>query len=135
MGASRIRWITAAFLTLAASCTFPEYKGFVNSDAGARDAQTQETGVMEGGTPSCSTQDGGCSVPTCNNRMKDGKETDIDCGGNCAPCGEAKACSTGSDCLSGACTGGACTPPLTNEECKAGPDCASLICREGKCQI
>jgi hypothetical protein len=43
--------------------------------------------------------------------MKNGKETDVDCGGpDCAKCANTKACGVASDCLSGTCTGGACQP-------------------------
>lgn len=48
--------------------------------------------------------------PTCGNGIKDGAETDIDCGGGqCAACRAGLACAAGSDCRSGVCTaGGVC---------------------------
>jgi hypothetical protein len=46
---------------------------------------------------------------TCSNGVRDGHETDVDCGGGaCAPCTAGKMCSAGSDCVSGDCTNGAC---------------------------
>lgn len=40
---------------------------------------------------------------TCNNGVKDGEESDIDCGGYCNPCELGQQCLTGSDCASGDC--------------------------------
>src|SRR3954453_11285745 len=31
-------------------------------------------------------------TPSCTDRQKDGTETDVDCGGGCAPCGLSKGC-------------------------------------------
>jgi hypothetical protein len=33
----------------------------------------------------------------------DGSETDVDCGGPCAPCAQGKACNVNADCASGSC--------------------------------
>ena len=53
---------------------------------------------------------GYCSVPwPCNNKMKDGQETDVDCGGPAArPCVNGKACVKDDDCWSRKCLGGRC---------------------------
>ena len=46
---------------------------------------------------------------TCSDQIKNGGETDIDCGGpNCAACAQGKACVAGSDCSTGVCTNGIC---------------------------
>jgi hypothetical protein len=50
-------------------------------------------------------------VPTCNDGMKNGNETDVDCGGSCLPskqCGNALMCNNGPDCISGVCTTNIC---------------------------
>ena len=45
--------------------------------------------------------------PTCSDAVKNGKETDVDCGGPlCAQCASGKGCSTSSDCYSGMCVNG-----------------------------
>ena len=45
-----------------------------------------------------------CAVATCIDGMKNGSETDIDCGGSCAAnCGSGKQCIVNSDCQSGLC--------------------------------
>jgi hypothetical protein len=50
-----------------------------------------------------------CSkVPRCFDRIKDGIETDVDCGGNCAPCLASKSCIVDSDCITRICYLGVC---------------------------
>lgn len=56
-----------------------------------------------------------CYPASCRNMVKDGSETDVDCGGStCPDCAQGKVCLTGGDCLSGVCTPGiptgACGP-------------------------
>jgi len=49
------------------------------------------------------------SLPSCTDLLRNGSETDVDCGGTCpAKCNESKACSAHSDCQSGICVSGAC---------------------------
>jgi len=59
------------------------------------------------------------------NGVKDGDETDVDCGGDdCAPCQMGQQCTLGSDCRRGTCTSDTCTSynstcvrePLTDDE-------------------
>lgn len=53
---------------------------------------------------------GKCQAVGCSNLIKDGLETDIDCGGGgCPKCGSGQACLVGSDCTSGTCTGSFCS--------------------------
>ncbi len=48
-------------------------------------------------------------VDSCHNNLLDVDETDIDCGGNCMPCGLGKACDSNSDCVIIAeCVNGTC---------------------------
>lgn len=54
-----------------------------------------------------------CATNLCLDGKKDGKETDIDCGGGtCLKCGGKKSCSGGGDCLSGQCNAGRCVGAL-----------------------
>jgi hypothetical protein len=48
-------------------------------------------------------------VALCGNHVKDGDETDVDCGGSCGPCADGKVCLAGQDCANQVCTGGVCT--------------------------
>lgn len=47
--------------------------------------------------------------PHCSNQLKDGDETDVDCGGSCAKCVNGKVCNAASDCENGQCENGRCT--------------------------
>ncbi len=59
---------------------------------------------------------------TCQDGVKNGLETDIDCGGACADCGTNKACSKGTDCVSGVCRSRVCKAPACNDAVKNGPE-------------
>ena len=45
----------------------------------------------------------------CKDGIKNGAETDVDCGGTCASkCSVGQACAIAADCLTGACSAGVC---------------------------
>jgi hypothetical protein len=53
--------------------------------------------------------DAGPGGLSCSNGVKDGDETDVDCGGaTCPACANAKSCNAASDCISNTCTAGKC---------------------------
>jgi hypothetical protein len=87
-----------------------------------------------------------CMAATCADGLKDGVETDVDCGGNvCNACANKLACGSGSDCMSSTCANGTCVAQHctdtfgpdagmvevgeTDTDC-GGPDCAP--CGQGK---
>lgn len=89
---------------------------------------------------------GACSkstatTPDCNNHIKDGSETDIDCGGSmCMACNSDMRCKVDHDCLSllcnsdGKCSAPSCSDGILNGsesdvDC-GGPDCDP--CASGK---
>ncbi|MDB4935038.1 MAG: hypothetical protein JWP87_2010 [Labilithrix sp.] len=101
-----------------------------------------------------------CTAPACNDNVFNGTETDVDCGGSCAPankCADAKGCAAGTDCTSGVCSpiaqicvaplcgdgvkngdetdvdcGGACaTKCAVAQSCAANGDCATGACDVG----
>lgn len=47
--------------------------------------------------------------PSCTDGMKNATETDVDCGGSCAPCDIDKSCQQGTDCANGQCLVGLCS--------------------------
>ena len=53
------------------------------------------------------------TAPSCSDRVTNGAETDVDCGGKtgCAPCAIGLGCQVPADCASGACRDGRCAPP------------------------
>jgi hypothetical protein len=56
--------------------------------------------------------EGACEVPAitdhCVDRVLDGDETDIDCGGSCGACPGGATCASDDDCQTGRCDGGVC---------------------------
>ncbi|MCA9546920.1 MAG: hypothetical protein KC613_21085, partial [Myxococcales bacterium] len=57
-------------------------------------------------------QNGACQFPACNDNVRNGTETDVDCGGNtCGDCVAGRACLVAGDCVSSVCTGGVCQAP------------------------
>ncbi len=93
----------------------------------------------------------------CSNRLKDGDESDTDCGGSCKKgCGKDKLCRKDADCESRLCSdgkcgkascsdgmknqdetdidcGGSCKKCAEGDSCKKESDCSSGICTEGVC--
>ena len=58
--------------------------------------------------------------PHCRNAVKDGDETDKDCGGSCPDkCAIGRRCGDDDDCRSGVCAGGTC------RECRSSDTCAA----------
>ena len=52
------------------------------------------------------------ATPACDDGLHNGTETDVDCGGGCAPCLTHRACVVPADCAEGRCVGGQCALPL-----------------------
>jgi len=124
-------------------------------------------GNFSGGTVTC-TKDckynlSQCISNTCTNGKKDNTESDLDCGGNCQPCGLNMTCFSNSDCASKVCgslfkcvagttdtcnnnkfdnssetdvdCGGTCQPCALDKNCLTNTDCASNFCTDGKCSV
>jgi alpha-tubulin suppressor-like RCC1 family protein len=98
-------------------------------------------------------------MAACGDTVKNGNETDIDCGGpDCGPCKDGLACTGTTDCVSGVCTTGVCAVPTCTDTvkngtetdadcgggacptcddgkaCGAAADCTSGVCTGGVCQ-
>ena len=98
-----------------------------------------------------------CVAAQCNDAVKNGNETDVDCGGgSCPPCGFNKICGSDNDCVGQSCVGGHCAASCTDgqknggetdvdcggacatkctsgESCGVDGDCANNSCIGGKC--
>lgn len=82
---------------------------------------------------------GTCTTPavTCFDRTLDGDETDLDCGGSCAPCSTGGSCTSAADCESHECNG-TCAAPTCFDGVRDGfetdVDCGSQCgsCASGK---
>ncbi|MCB9734948.1 MAG: hypothetical protein H6745_20365 [Deltaproteobacteria bacterium] len=96
---------------------------------------------------------------SCSNSLKDGTETDVDCGGSCGPCTAGQVCSVNGDCTSFNCNlesrcvapscsdgirngtetavdcGGSCTLDCADGlGCNSNGDCVSGKCTQNVCQ-
>jgi outer membrane protein assembly factor BamB len=95
---------------------------------------------------------------SCTDGVRDGKETDVDCGGGACPaCPDGKGCLLGSDCVDKVCSGGSCVPPSCTDQvkngtetdvdcggscspcgfgktCRQNADCKGMVCTGGACQ-
>ena len=115
-----------------------------NADGGAGAGGRLETGMR----------------PLCMDGIRNGEETDIDCGGTtCAPCALRDTCSVDTDCVAGAactagvclaatcsdtvlsgmetdvdCGGPECLPCEAGESCAADTDCVSGACTGAVCE-
>ena len=66
-----------------------------------RCASLCDTGVCRGGA---------CQPARCDDRVRNGTETDVDCGGSCPDCALCQTCATSGDCAAGTCSAaGRCT--------------------------
>ena len=97
-----------------------------------------------------------CMGPTCTDGVKNGTETDVDCGGGCPKtCALDQGCLADADCKGGKCAGNKCAPTCSdgvkdNAEtdvdcgstcppcapgghCGAAADCSSQVCAAGTC--
>ena len=65
-----------------------------------------------------------CLAPACNDGVKNGLETDIDCGGpSCGKCGDGKRCNFNAECTSGVCgAGNICSAPTCTDGVKNGSE-------------
>jgi len=89
-----------------------------------------------------------CQASTNTDGVRNGDETDVDCGGASGPsCGLGKSCTTNENCASGLCTdfkcaaggssadcGGALPKCADGKPCGAGSDCESGVCEGGTCK-
>ncbi len=102
------------------------------------------------------TQGNTCAPAACGDSVKNGAETDVDCGGpTCPDCAIGKNCLVASDCASASCVsnkcaascfdglvnqtesdvdcGGPCDPCNFGQDCNVASDCTSNFCSADKC--
>ncbi len=107
---------------------------------------------------SCTLAQNTCLAPSCNDRVKNGTEADVDCGGICPACADGASCLVNSDCgpasactsrkcvltcgdgvqngneTSTDCGGGICPVCADGLACRANSDCgASSVCKALTC--
>ncbi len=133
----------------------------VHATAGSTAAATSGSGGSgAGAATSSSSAGGGMAMPNCGDKLQNGAETDVDCGGTCPlKCAEGKSCKVNADCDKGTCANGKCQMPATctdqkqdgtetdvdcggtcpmkcadGKGCQTGGDCVSGACMSNKCQ-
>jgi hypothetical protein len=86
-----------------------------------------------GGGSGATTASSSTGGPTCTDGMKNGVETDKDCGGGtCNPCPNGEGCIVGPDCLSKQCQGGTCVAFSCTDKVKNGSE-TDVDCGGGTC--
>jgi hypothetical protein len=80
---------------------------------------------------------GGCLIylnPACDDNIRNGDETDFDCGGSCGPCDIGSRCKLDADCDEGLCKSGTCEPfacaNSTRDNQETDVDCGGGECRK-----
>ncbi len=133
----------------------------INGDVGAKTDASVDVG------PECTVgtdcvsgvcEGGECLDARCADGLKNGSETDLDCGGSCSPCEVGMICGENNDCDVGACTnrickapscldelkngnesdldcGGDCPPCALESRCDTNADCESAACIEETCEL
>ena len=77
-----------------------------------------------------------CAAPANNDGVKNGSETDVDCGGSSGiACGYNLICAVDSDCKSAECNSGLCAKSTTGEACATGVDCLGANCASSLCSV
>jgi hypothetical protein len=69
-------------------------------------------------TPCASGRCVGAIVDHCDDRQRDGDESDVDCGGSCSPCPGGASCALPADCQSQSCIAGRCAAPSCTDGVK-----------------
>ncbi|MEW5847248.1 MAG: fibrinogen-like YCDxxxxGGGW domain-containing protein [Myxococcota bacterium] len=99
-----------------------------------------------------------CQAPACTDGVRNGDETDVDCGGSCGVCALGQTCRVDADCELDTCQQGLCVLPLCvnglrdllevdvdcggpcapcgdGAYCFNGGDCRSFVCRGSHCAV
>ncbi len=70
-------------------------------------------------------------LPTCSDGIRNGSESDIDCGGGTCPrCAATKTCASRNDCISALCTGTTCRACIVNDDCGTDANPTPCKCNE-----
>jgi hypothetical protein len=80
-------------------------------------------------TSACKLDSSGCKAPTCTDTVKNGDETDADCGGGCPlTCDNSKGCGGPADCHSASCASGTCADATACSSTCTGGNCVGGRC-------
>lgn len=106
---------------------------FKAQDVAGNDSATLKVEPGGGVVPVTATLLGRTLVASCTDGVRNGTETDLDCGGGACPaCPAGGACRAPTDCVETAgCSGGKCGGCATSDECRVGLVCQANAC--GSC--
>jgi hypothetical protein len=104
------------------------------TSATATPTSSDTTGDEESSEVESSSEESETSQASCANGIKDGDESDVDCGGSCPGCDNGKECESDGDCLSAHCENGLCADEQV-AECQTNADCgpSPMPCFEMQC--
>lgn len=72
---------------------------------------------------------GRAQAPGCTDTVRNGTESDVDCGGDCSGCRATQACSASHDCAVGlGCISGKCGACIADSDCSSGSVCLAGAC-------
>lgn len=93
-------------------------------------ACAQQSGTIENSGQNASPEPGKVVEKTCTDGIKNQKESDVDCGGECKKCEAGKNCSSNKDCVTGFCLNGVCAAPSCQDgilnQNEEGIDCGGV---------
>ncbi|NUO52601.1 MAG: hypothetical protein HOV80_27460 [Polyangiaceae bacterium] len=123
--------VTLAGIGLVACAT--QERGFTGGgDQGAGDTTgpTGTTSASKGPTTTAGSTTTGSPASTstgssCTDNLQNGDETDIDCGGSCAPCNDGSNCDGPTDCVTGFCVEGVCCESACTGVCESCVEAAT----------
>jgi hypothetical protein len=163
------RFASALWVVVLAGCGGAEATHLISANSGAGGGGIPIPTGGDGGRGGSGVRDAAPDVPpttvtpTCTDGVRNGAETDVDCGGGdndsgCPKCHVGQACTIASDCENGVCTNSFCQPAgcadlkqngtetdvdcggvscaacPDGDSCLVGTDCQSGTCTAGKCQ-
>jgi Cellulose binding domain len=133
-------------------------EGLLDGGAGGDDDVAPGPDVGDPPVVDAGDEAGTTVITSCTDQIKNGTETDVDCGGGCSQCKVGQGCVLATDCENGVCTGGycqpagcgdghqngtetdldcggmSCAPCPDGDQCVLPTDCQSRVCTGGKCQ-
>lgn len=131
--------ITALSFTACSSNEPRPDAGTTNTTGTSSSSSSSGSTGDSGSTDAAADATGDADVPaSCKNTIKDGLETDTDCGGTvCDRCIDGKKCVQANDCKGGSCVNNTCVTATCNDAIANGDesdkDCGGTVC--AKCQF
>jgi len=119
--------LVSVFVVFGIGCSDDRGRSRVGFDSGV-------TPPVDGGTRGDAALDSATPPPlTCDDGLRNGDETHLDCGGSCPPCADGQGCVDLSDCTSMVCRSGFCLMPSCADAMLNGDEIAVDCGAGGTC--